>query len=370
MSPPEIATPSRPVAGRRRACTRRAAVAVLSALVGFAILQGAAGIVINLWWPRVVDPDYGARLALVRKGRAADPAHTSTVVMLGSSRTYFDLHVEELNAPLSRELGGPVSVVNFGFMGGGPLSELLTWRRLRQDGVRPDLVLIEVLPAFLSKTFLVDDAAEARLPANRLRWRDCALLERRAPPTRPHLRRDAALGELSPLYWRRVGIVHAFAPQLLPRMENPTTYFAERLSPPPLPTHPTPEEIANAMKTARGYIPILADFQLGGRNCDTLRELLASCRREGVPAALVLMPEGPTFRGWYPPETWAQIVHWLKENGREFGAPLINAQEWLGEKEFFDSHHLLPHGAALFTERLGQEGVLPLLKREVVRTDP
>ena len=115
---------------KRSVVSRRACIAVLTGLAVFAGLQLAAAALCEWVTPGAVDPDYRSRLARVEKGRAAEPEHTSTVVMLGSSRTYYALHAESLNEPLSRELRRPVSVVNFGFAGVGPVMELLTWRRL------------------------------------------------------------------------------------------------------------------------------------------------------------------------------------------------------------------------------------------------
>ena len=155
--------------------------------------------------------------------------------MLGSSRTYYGLEAERLDAPLSQQTGRPVSVVNFGFPGGGPLSELLTWRRLRRDGVRPNLVLIEVFPAFLSSTFLVDDAREERMPVDRLRWHDLSMLERYGTGrARPGLRRDFMEAEAVPLYSHRLTILNVVAPRLIGsvKVKNP---LIERLSPEPFP---------------------------------------------------------------------------------------------------------------------------------------
>jgi hypothetical protein len=41
---------------------------------------------------------------------------------------------------------------------------------------------------------------------------------------------------------------------------------------------------------------------------------------------------------------------------------VINGREWVADDDFSDSHHLLPHGAKVFTERLGRE-VLALVRR-------
>jgi hypothetical protein len=245
------------------------------------------------------------------------------------------------------------------------MTELLTWRRLQHDGFQPDLLLVEVLPPFLSSTFPVDDTRDAGMPANRLRWCDLALLKSHgADRTRPGLRRDYIENAAITLYSHRLTILNDVAPRLLYSKwaKNP---LIERLAPDPLLDSMPRQTRDSGRDFARsGYTPVLRDFHLGGRNCEALRELLASCRQAGVPTALVLMPEGPDFRSWYPPEVWRQIQNWLEQVGREEGTTLINAREWIEEDDFFDSHHLLPRGADKFTERLGREYIQPLLSRK------
>jgi hypothetical protein len=348
----------------RRRTARQACVALLTATGFFIVLQMVAA-ALGLWFPATVDPDYASRFERIQQGRIADPEHTRTVVMLGSSRTYYALRAADLDAPLSREVGGPVSVVNFGFTGAGPLTELLTWRRLQQDGVRPDLLLIEVLPPFLSSSFPIDEMSEDRMPTDRLRWQDLSLLERYgAGRKRPWLRGDFTAAAAGTLYSRRLEIVGAVAPQLLyaVKTRNP---LVERLDPGPFPTVLSRQLLDQVRELAhREYAPSLKNYHLGGRGCEALRELLASCRRANVPAALVLMPEGPRFRSWYPPETWRKIEDWLEHLAGEEGVPLVNAREWIEEGDFLDSHHLLPHGADKFTARIGREYLLPLLRRQ------
>jgi hypothetical protein len=112
------------------------------------------------------------------------------------------------------------------------------------------------------------------------------------------------------------------------------------------------------------YQPRLAAFHLNELQCQAVRELLASCRKERVAVALVVMPEGPTFRSWYPLGAWESVQDWLTRISREYDAPLINAREWIAnEDDFMDSHHLLLSGRGKFTERLGREYILPLLRR-------
>jgi hypothetical protein len=359
----ELLQGKQPKATLRRRGARQACLALLSGTILFFVLQIAAAFAIEIWHPSAIDPDYAARFQRIPQGRSADREPPRTVVMLGSSRTYYGLEAERLHAPLSRQSGRPVSVVNFGFTGAGPMTELLTWRRLQRDGVRPGLVLIEVLPPYLSSTFSVDDTREDAMPTDRLDWNDMALLQSLGVDrTRPGLRWEVLENLAVALYSRRLPILIGLAPRLIyPKWsKNP---LAERRAPNAFPTQLSRQVRDQARnRECTGYTPFLKDFHLGGRNCEALRELLASCRREGVPTALVLMPEGPVFRSLYPPETWRQIQDWLERLGSEEGAPLVNAREWIDEDDFVDSHHLLPQGAEKFTDRLGREYILPLLE--------
>src|SRR5262249_53567033 len=89
----------------------------------------------------------------------------------------------------------------------------------------------------------------------------------------------------------------------------------------------------------------------------------ALCRREGIAAALLWMPEAGDFRAWYPPAAEAQISAFLAELSRGCGAPLIDARGWAADEDFADAHHLLPCGAAAFSARLCRDALPPLLGR-------
>jgi hypothetical protein len=352
---------SAPPVSRRRAQARRACAAVLSGLAFFAALQLGTAVALERWSPGAIDPDYGDRLAQLERARAADPARTLTVVVLGSSRVWYGLAPEAAEGPLGRELGRPVSVVNFGFSGGGGLSELLTWRRLQADGVRPDLVLVETWPQALDQNRYQAEMGESRLPSDRLRWFDLPLF-RRYHVARPHLARETALAELNPFYSRRLWMMHEVAPRLLPRQRTGLCPELERLTPPPF-TDLTPEkQAASRDGVRRALADYLPTVHVGGPGYDATHELLRSCREAGVPAALLMMPESPVYRGWYAPATWEQFQAWLEQAGRESGAPVVNAREWIDEDDFADTVHLLPQGAEKFTERLGREYLLPLLR--------
>ena len=157
---------------------------MLTGLAAFIALQIAASVLLQRRFPGVLDPNYALRLARIHRAARAGPKKPLAVVMLGSSRTYHGLASDDLTESLSRELGRPVSVVNAGLPACGPITELLLWRRLRRDGVRPDLLLVEVLPGRVSEADTVYEVSGGRMPADRLRWTDLPLLERYAAGTR------------------------------------------------------------------------------------------------------------------------------------------------------------------------------------------
>src|SRR5262249_53740330 len=112
----------------------------------------------------------------------------------------------------------------------------------------------------------------------------------------------------------------------------------------------------------RGQGAALAVFRLGEPSCRAQRDLLQLCRDEGIAIALLWMPETAAYRSWYGPDVLARVRAFLGEIGRDYGAPLIDAREWVGDDGFSDGHHLTTAGAAVFTERFGREALLPALE--------
>jgi len=352
----------------RRVRAQRSFMAVLSGLVMFVAVQLGLAAVVEISMPELRDPVYGCRLDRVRRRLLTAPVKPWTVVMLGSSRTQFAFRVGKGEEKAWTEtLGHPVATFNFGVSGAGSLTELLTWSRLRRDGVRPNLLLVEVLPPLLNAQVPAQDYGEGFLPVNRLSWQNLPLVERYEGTIRTNLRRDWL--ESSPVgcYAHRLNLINLVMPDLLPPAYRRAGDEALDDSDAPLAgeVRVTSEQRLRGIQFARkDYHRRLTGFRLGGQQCQALLDLLASCRKEGVSVALVLTPESPTFRSWYPLETWQGIQEWLTQVSQEYDAPLVNAREWIDDEEdFMDSHHLLASGRAKFTERLGRETILPLLRR-------
>ena len=338
----------------------RSRAALLWGAVAFILGQLALAGAIEWRLPELRDPNYGHKERRLLQRLRQSPAPPRTVVMLGSSRTVYGLRGQDVERALAGPDGAPV-VFNFGLLGAGPLTELLTLRRLLWQGVRPDLLLVEVLPPVLAGQVRLTEVEQ--LEPHRLWHADLLLLERYVPEA--SLRPGWWARWPVPCHSHRHAILSELSPGLLPlgeRLDNLPAIddsgwvgFPAFFRDPELGRQAT--EIAH-----RDYAKYFAEFRLGGPNPPALRELLDVCRQEGIPAVLVVMPEGSKFRGWYTPAAWAEVEGFLAEVSRDFGADVINAREWLPDEDFADSHHQFPEGARRFSERLAREVIAPRLE--------
>ncbi|MBI1915588.1 MAG: hypothetical protein HYS12_12770 [Planctomycetes bacterium] len=351
-------------AARRRE-QRRARVAVMSGAALFLLTQLGLGFVTTAWRPELRDPYYGQKVRLLQRRLADAPASPSTVVMVGSSRTAYGFAPARLEERLEREAGRPVVAFNFGLFGAGPATELLTLRRLLDDGIRPSLLLVEVLPPLLAAQVPLNEFNRERLPTWKLRATEVALVEEYGGALRPGLRPAWYRTCLLPTYYLRLPLLNHAFPVLL-GCANRTGGFAEADGSGWTPAPPlTPERRKrNLVQAEKEYGLCLQGFRPGGPAAEGLCQVLELCRKEGIPAALVVMPEGPVFRGFYPPESWPRVESYLDELSRRYGVPWLNARHWFGEEAFTDSHHLRPEGAAVFTQQLTKEIIAPLLRQQ------
>jgi hypothetical protein len=338
-------------------------------LGGFLFLQVGLIIGLNHGATEFRDLAYAQKLTRLRHRTANAPARPFTVVMLGSSRTVFGLKAGRLEKPLADAMGRSAVVFNFAMYDSGPLMNLVTLRRMLADHVRPDLLLLEVLPPALTDkphTLEVN-----RIAAEQLGWEDVKLVQR-FEPDRRDLSRDWRLSYPVPWYSHRFAIVSRFAPGFLP-LRLRLDYFSGiddsgSVEPPAYLASDT-QRAAALQKACVEYADYLSNFRLGGPPCQALRATLEVCRKEKIPVALVLMPEGTQFRSWYQAVDWERIEQFLVDLSDEFAAPVINAREWIADDDFIDSHHLRSSGAVKFTDRLGREILPGLVEPQTANVD-
>src|SRR5262249_55379327 len=148
----------------------------------------------------------------LKKRLAAEP-RPRAVVMLGSSRTVFAFRGQVVEQARAAEGAEPVVVFNFGLPGAGPLTGLVTLRRLVAEGLGPDVLLVEVLPPVLAGQ--VPLAEVNRLGAERLWTEDLPLVERYLPSD-GRRRAEWWIGWPFPSASHRFALVSRAAPALLP----------------------------------------------------------------------------------------------------------------------------------------------------------
>jgi hypothetical protein len=341
---------------------------LLWSVAWFAAAQLALACSVDRLLPQLHDPNYVFKTAQLRRrlqacARSGGGRRPLTILMLGSSRTVFGLDARGVERHVRRQLGRPVVVYNFGVAAVGPLREYLYLERLLAEGFRPDLVLIEVMPPFLVGQSR--DAFELRyLRPTFLTGQEPAVLAECGfcLPGWDDFRWQS---RLVPWYAYRFAFLNWFAPAWLPG--GVRDYCVEGADDwgwvhPPL-ENPTPAQSQVGRYHARQqYGELLRHFRLGPAPSRALRKVLDCCRAHGIPAALVLMPEGEAFRSWYPRPGWEQVEALLAGLCREYGVPLVNARRWVAEHDFPDSHHLLAAGATRFSARLGTEFLIPWLR--------
>lgn len=342
----------------RSALRKQSGPALLWGLLFFAAMQAGYLLLVQFWRPELRDPEYGYKRTCLLDSVRAEPDRP-LVLVLGSSRSEMGFRPDVLNSCRTPSGQTPL-VFNFGLAGSGPVQELLCLERVLADGIRPSCVLIEILPPLLQETSEAD-----RLPVPRLTWSDLARI-RDYSFAPGQLYSGWLQAALAPAYEHRFNLLGRYVPSWLAwevrqdhlRNLDRTGWL----------TYPR-ECVSDAYRrheierAAREYVPRLQHFAIADRPDRALRDLLALCRREGITAALFIMPEGSEFRSWYSPAVNAAIGTYLARLSREAGVPLIDARTWIEDDlSFVDSHHLFPRGAAAFTRRFEREALQPLLE--------
>ena len=342
---------------------RQARAAVLFGILTFLIGTLGLNLAIETNRPQWRDPQFFHRqqnLTRMLDWNERYAPKVKTVVVLGSSRPQMGLspqHVQEgygLNPPM---------VYNCSQTGCQPVKLRLNLERLFDAGIKPDYLLIEVLPPVLNHPGAID----RQIPVSQLSLADL----RRLKPF---------LTDVATLQWR----------WLKARAEPWTTYqvdllahagLAEWTSPqyreeflwtnmipngwtPYTPTR-FPDSVRVPLEAAlQGYSNLLTNYTVNPHVDQAYREMLNESRQRHIPTALFLMPESPAFRSLYNETTHTRLHAYLMELSQEYDVPIFDASQWEDdETAYMDGHHLLGPAAERFSRRFGVECVKPWLQR-------
>jgi hypothetical protein len=348
-SPPSA---NRPAAAswRRRKLPLRGRTAMAWAAASWLLLQLALVVAVDQWLPELRDPEFGRKLALLREARAE--AHDRPLVLLlGSSRSHFGVSPTAFEAAAGAGKGEPL-LFNFGIMGGGPITQLVLFRQLLAEGVRPDGVLVEINPLMLHQARGFTE--ESWFAAERLELRSLLVFGRYVErPWRMYWNWFSA--RMSSWHAHRLMFMERVAPRWVQAGAR-----QDRRTPPDRrgwlrhePETISPEERrARLTMQFKAYAPSLEEFSISAAPDRALRELLALCREEQIGTALLAMPEASEMRAAFDPQAQRLLQSYLSELRREYGAPVFDARAWARDDEFVDGEHLLPAGAVRFSRRL------------------
>jgi hypothetical protein len=320
----------------------------------------------------VSDPVYADKERTLRRLEAAAPPGAPRVILLGTSRAGCGFAAGRAQRTAA-DAGFAAVVFNCGLPGAGPVTHRLYLPRLLEDGHRPDLLLLEVLPPLLADR--PDGPVEARTITGDMLTR--AEVETMGAYGLPagELRRQRGRGMVEPLTVHRFKLVSRVCASALP------WYRRYDWGRPVDPNGWNPFEVTNESdpaERARRVAATVAEYHAvvrcplpAGPGAAALRDTLDLCRTANVPVRLVVLPETTAFGRVYPPGAPERVAAFLAGLTAEFGCPLTDARGWLPDDAFLDGHHLLPGRAPEFTDRLTGEVILPFLRARVEgRTAP
>jgi hypothetical protein len=347
--------------GQRRRFARRAALTLLCFPLAFFLGQLAIGYSVEHSWSSVRDPDYDCKQKRLAELQGTAPDQP-LVLILGSSRTEMGFCAGRVTAKIHDRLA---VAFNFGMSGGGSMLQSVCLRRLLADGVRPDLLILEVLPPTLNQPN-AHPVEEDWLDGSRLRTSEITFL-RRYHSNPGHLSRGWGKARSLPCVWQRHSLRTSLVGESADTIPEPERILGTTdqfgWTPFCLPDV-TPERHRTASAFANlQYKHAFGDFRLAGGPALALEEMLIRCRQEGIPVALLLMPESSEFRALYPPAMRQGTDEFLHELCVRWDLRLVDAREWLPDEAFWDSHHLLPRGAEAFTDRFQSESLRKLTDR-------
>lgn len=322
-----------------------------------------AGLVLALEYrPDLRDPLYYGKEDRLVEQLAEPVPDRITVIAIGSSRTANAFHPPTVEAGVTAATGRPCLAFNAAVLGRGPVFAPLHLRRLLSRGIRPDILVVEIVPS-LHAAHNGKPAEIGHIRADRLKWSEIDEIARLGYSD-PEYRQDWLKAMYNPWFAFRFQILGLLQPRWTPpEVIAEARAFPDRTGWQPYTDKVTPESYRKGLEYARGgHFANLQKMEVGQTAVEALREVFAICKQEGITAVVSLVPEGSDFRSWYGPEAKAATAMLIEIARHGADGRVIDARDWLPDECFADGHHMLHTAAPKYTERLTRELIVPALK--------
>lgn len=325
-------------------------------LAAFAVSQAVLAVYVDQDAPAVRDPEFYLLEGMLRDRTAEKPGRP-TAMFLGSSRVAHGFDAR-------RATGDHDAVVlNFGVPGSGPYFQTVMMDRLRADGVRTDILFLEVLHSFYNVAG-VRSLDGSLLDGARLSYGEAVGLFDYTSKSRKGPLRRWALARALPVYRHQAELRDQIGLDVFQSGEGPRPpfdpidplgYRRRDIDPK---THKALTELAH-----KQYDPFYTAFQFDPAAWDRLVGTIGRAGAGGTDVVVVLMPEGSEFRALYTPQVRDGVEGLVRRLRDEVGVTVVDARGWLPDSAFYDQHHLLPDGARLFADRFRTDALEPALHR-------
>src|SRR5262245_26126683 len=349
-----------PLRRRPNRRVRRAQSAVVGSIVGLIFLNLVLIAALYLD-PRLRDPMFEVP-AHAFHGRAADANGALTVAFLGSSRTGNGIRPIVVQELITSETGRPCVAHNLHVPGAGPVAQLVHWRRLLDRGSRPDVVVIEVCPPWLS----MPDGQPVEAGAfrgDRMTRDETKLVQ--AYGFKPDVETEWREANFNPWFGFRFQIMGRLRPRWLPpgvARHEPTA--AEELGwrQPFFVTAPPDLYETAIAKTHEQFYRPMQMIRDDGQPAQALRDLVRECREHGTIVVVWVTPEASEVRSWYSEESETRLQS-LLDQSRVAGATAADGRTWLPDEAFIDGHHVVRSWSDEYSRQVTRKAVLPALRR-------
>jgi len=294
--------------------------------------------------------------------KAQSCRQSPAIVCLGSSRSGTCLVDDELTGVLRARCGAEsIQVFNAAMPVGDLVVSEHVLDRLLQRGLRPRLLVVEVMPEFLNR----HNGWLSYHVARQLTWKDLPSYGRDlcgADLMVPFL-----VARLAPLYAERKGfwdVLGQAGETLLAIKKQPSAALMSSTALWNQVIQATPD-LTGAEKQARKAAGLqnaracLSDYVPGGNSAAALERIMTRCRRKNIQVILLAVPVCSEHRQLYEPAIEHAFGEEICRLVKQFDCRFVDCRAGIADAHFLDNHHADGAAGLAFSKQFGEEVLVP-----------